>query len=119
MNKLFLIVIGIVATCALVYDAPENNWQPIGGKSYEGHTPLTSGQKEKLERARNGWQPASYGGNQHSSEGNYTFQVKEKVNMGPYEVWELKLKDGPTHKHSEVDMTDPYLIDQLEDETQK
>lgn len=109
---------GIILILRLSYKDPMDNWEPVEGRSWGNEVPKSNRQIEQEEKIRNNFQPYNNGYKTHANEGYGTFGVIRKCRYpGGYEKMEIKW-DAPFMPGQELDLSDPYIQDLIEDETQ-
>lgn len=93
-SKIFLGLLGITIVLSLTYKSDTEFDGNTQGKDWGKDLPLSNRQKEMQQRINSGWRP---------------------YNNGPI----IERSNRHHHHATEIDMSDPYIIDQLEDEYRK
>ena len=115
-NKGLLILGGVVLLLVSLYKEPNIDCSQQMGTPWSGVAPLTTHQQEQEKKLNSGWRPHNSGYNNPTSSGYETIEVIRENKIGPKTYYDIKHKVTPK---PEIDLSDPYLQDLLEDETRR
>jgi len=114
-NRLILVVGGLVILLLLLYkDSSKSESGPMG-TSWD-NPPKSEAQKRSDEKIKNGFRTYNKGYNNLSSDGYETIEIIREKKVGPKTYLDIKHKRS--HK-IEIDYSDPYVQDIIEDETRR
>ena len=111
-------VLIVLTALRLSYDDPADHWSDVQGTDWGENKPKSNREIETENKIKDGFTPHNNSGNTHSSDRYNSFEVINKYQYpGGYEQYEIKWKKPLTTP--EIDYSDPYIQDLIEDETQK
>jgi hypothetical protein len=113
------IAIGVGCLLILIrlnYDDPMDNWTEVQGSDWGDDKPKSRTEVEKEKKIQENFQPYNNGRKSSSDDGYETIEViRETQYPGTNKKLDIKRKKNS----EEIDLTDPYIQDRIEDEMSK
>ena len=117
MRLRYKIIIGVFLVILLLrstYRDPMEHWDQVNGAEWGDSRPKSEREKYHEERIKNGFVPHN---NRYKSNGSNGYETIEIINEtqypGGYKRQDIKHKKQSV---KEIDLTDPYIQDRIEDE---